>query len=100
MTHRAAGFVACAIVAAVSVPLIFGLIPPNRFYGVRTPRSLRDRDLWYAANAFGGWALLAAAVIGATLLWQAHSVPESAALVVPVLTAAAVTIVYTNRVGR
>jgi hypothetical protein len=35
----------------VSVPLMFGWIPPNRFFGLRIPSTLRNRSLWYDANA-------------------------------------------------
>jgi uncharacterized membrane protein len=42
----------------LSIPLILGLVPPNRGYGIRTPKTMSEPDLWYNANRFGGWALL------------------------------------------
>ena len=42
----------------LSIPLILGLVPPNRGYGIRTPKTLSRPGLWYSANRFGGWALL------------------------------------------
>jgi uncharacterized membrane protein len=42
----------------LSIPLILGLIPPNRGYGIRTSKTLSEPRLWYSANKFGGWALL------------------------------------------
>jgi len=44
--------------ALLSIPLILGLIPPNRFYGARTKKTLSDARVWYAVNRFGGWALI------------------------------------------
>jgi uncharacterized membrane protein len=42
----------------LSIPLILGLVPPNRGYGIRTAKTLSEPRLWYSANNFGGWALL------------------------------------------
>lgn len=52
------------LVAAASVPLIRGWIPPNRIYGFRTGETLASPEIWYPANRALGWALLAAAVLG------------------------------------
>lgn len=46
--------------AVLSVPLILGLVPPNRIYGIRPPQTIADRKSWYHINRFGGWALLIA----------------------------------------
>jgi len=42
----------------LSIPLILGLVPPNRGYGIRTAKTMSGLRLWYSANRFGGWALL------------------------------------------
>jgi hypothetical protein len=42
----------------LSIPLICGIIPPNRGYGIRTARTRSDSRIWYSANRFAGWALL------------------------------------------
>jgi uncharacterized membrane protein len=42
----------------LSIPLILGLVPPNRGYGIRTAKTISEPRLWYSANRFGGWALL------------------------------------------
>jgi uncharacterized membrane protein len=52
-------FVPAILIALVSVPLILGLVPRNRFYGVRTRQTLGDDRIWYPANRLGGWMLLA-----------------------------------------
>jgi len=44
------------------MPLVLGVVPPNRVYGVRTRRTLADAGRWYAVNRVGGWCLLAASL--------------------------------------
>lgn len=44
----------------VAVPLVLGVIPRNRFYGVRTARTLSDDGVWYPANRLAGVAIMAA----------------------------------------
>jgi uncharacterized membrane protein len=47
----------------ISIPLIRGRIKPNAWYGLRTSRTLHDNDLWYKANRYSGWLLLASGII-------------------------------------
>ena len=51
-------FIPAIIILVLVIPLILGLIPPNRLYGVRTLETLADKQLWYRTNRYGGWALL------------------------------------------
>ena len=51
------------ILVAVSVPMIFGLVPRNPLYGFRTPTTLRSDEVWYPANRFAGGALACAGVV-------------------------------------
>ena len=55
----------------LAIPLVLGLIPRNRFYGMRTARTLSDERAWYAANRVAGIAVMAAsAVYGAVaVVW-------------------------------
>jgi uncharacterized membrane protein len=46
-----------------AVPLWMRLVPPNRFYGIRTRTTLGDEQRWYAANASAGFDLLVSGVI-------------------------------------
>ena len=55
-------FVPAVLIGLLALPLILG-IPPNPLYGVRTRRTLAERRLWYRANRFGGWCLLAATIV-------------------------------------
>lgn len=51
------------IISGLSIPLILGKVAPNGLYGVRTEKTLSSPEAWYAGNAFGGKALLAAGII-------------------------------------
>ena len=46
------------LTAGLSIPLILGKIPPNRWYGFRVKRTLEDNDIWYRTNAYAGKWLL------------------------------------------
>ena len=49
-----------------AVPLVLGLIPRNRFHGMRTPQTLSDDGVWYLVNRLAGVAvMLASGVYGA-----------------------------------
>jgi branched-subunit amino acid transport protein len=54
-------FVPAAIFVAISIPLVLGIVPPNRFYGFRTPRAMASRDMWFVVNRYAGVAILIAA---------------------------------------
>ncbi len=47
----------------ISIPLIQKRIRPNFWYGFRTRKTLRNPEVWYPANAYGGKLLLIASVI-------------------------------------
>jgi SdpI/YhfL family protein len=86
------------IFAIISLPLILRLVPPNGIYGFRTGRTQSSHAVWYAANAFHGWALLGAAVLGAALLFVLPDTSKRwqlwAAFVIPVSSAIAVSLAY------
>ncbi len=50
------------IILILSIPLIFNLIPPQKWIGIRTPQTLADETIWYRVNRFAGWALLVSSV--------------------------------------
>lgn len=51
------------ILFIVALPLVLGLIPPNRLYGFRTKKTLSDDVVWYGVNRFAGIAIMVASVV-------------------------------------
>jgi len=93
----------CGVIAVAVIPLILKLVPPNRFYGFRTKRTISDPDLWFRANQFAGWALLIAAAISAALAFlptgiQGNPTSWTLELLVPLFAAVVACIVYLKRI--
>jgi uncharacterized membrane protein len=51
------------LLAAASIPMILGKVPPNRLYGFRTRKTLSSPDIWYKANEYGGKLLAVAGAV-------------------------------------
>ena len=51
------------VLIVICVPMILERVPPNRWYGFRTPRTLSDPNVWYPANRIAGQYLAVAAVL-------------------------------------
>jgi len=49
------------------VPLVFQLVPPNRWYGFRLPGAMVSPEAWFQINALGGKLLIASMVFCAGL---------------------------------
>ena len=47
------------VIALTAVPLVFGWVPPNPYYGFRTPQSMTSPEAWYRANKIMACYLLA-----------------------------------------
>lgn len=47
----------------LSIPLIKNRVPPNRYYGFRTRRTLSDPKIWYELNHVSGKDLFVAGAI-------------------------------------
>lgn len=47
-----------ALFVGLSVPLLLRRVPPNLWYGIRTRETVTNSDIWYEANAYGGWRML------------------------------------------
>ena len=69
MGIRIAVTLACALIAALSIPLLLRRVPPNGLYGFRTPRTLSSPDIWYPANVFSARAMLIGVAVTAALTW-------------------------------
>jgi len=61
----------------ISIPLIQGHVPPNRYYGFRTPKTLSDPVIWYEVNRASGRDLLLAGLFitfcSTTMMFLAQS---------------------------
>ena len=44
----------CVLIVGLGIPLWVAMVPPNRFYGLRTAATLADEAVWYAANRTTG----------------------------------------------
>ncbi len=85
----------------IFIPLIFNKIPPNRFYGLRTRKTLGNKDVWYKANKYMGRDLCIAGVVitvGSYLvpLLQSKS-PTSMLLLIPVGIALIRSLIYLRK---
>jgi hypothetical protein len=47
----------------ISLPLLFGMIGPNPFYGLRVKKTLDDPAAWYPANRLGAVWMMGATVL-------------------------------------
>jgi uncharacterized membrane protein len=65
-------YVMPALAVMLGVPMALGLVPPNRFYGYRTRKTLSSVVVWYRANRISGSSLIIAgiAAIGHNALFQ------------------------------
>jgi uncharacterized membrane protein len=61
--HNPPFLIPAIIIPIISVPLVAGWIPRNRFYGVRTRKTLSDERTWYSVNRFGGWLFILSSLI-------------------------------------
>lgn len=57
------GYLLPALLVILAVPMALGMVPPNRWYGFRTPKTLSSPDIWYAANRASAWFLIAAGLL-------------------------------------
>jgi len=49
--------------AVLCVPLIFRMVPQNRFYGIRTRKAFSSDRNWYAINSLGGILIFAGGLL-------------------------------------
>lgn len=105
MSEPISMYVPAAIIAALSAPLALKLVPPNRFYGVRTRQTLSNRETWFRVNRVAGFALFVAAGVTMSLylaepeLASGRSLPGVLALIAAVAAALAVSAMYARRLS-
>jgi len=57
------------IIFILSVPLILNLIPPQKWIGIRIPKTLSDKTIWYRVNGCAGWALFVSSIFYIGIAW-------------------------------
>ena len=63
------------LVVLLAAPLTMGKVPPNQLYGFRTPKTRSSPAIWYPANRFAGWAMMAAGLLTLfvnLILWRTN----------------------------
>ena len=56
-------FIPAALFFIAAVPLLLRLIPRNRFYGIRTAKTMKDDLIWYSANRFGAVVIVLSSIL-------------------------------------
>lgn len=51
------------VTSMISLPLIWGKVPPNVIYGIRTKQAFSSRENWYRINKYGGKMFLRAGLL-------------------------------------
>lgn len=67
-------FYPAVLLLVFSLPLVLGVVPRNRWYGVRTRLTLSREDLWIAVNR---WAGIGLSLTAAGYLAYAHHSPAA-----------------------
>ena len=78
---------ASLLIAVLAVPLVAGLVPQNKWYGLRTKHTAADAEVWLVANKASGIALLVSGAGGAALSQFATEALVASWLLVGCLTA-------------
>ena len=63
MTPHLMLLLSAVLLILFAVPLWMRMVPPNRFYGVRTRATLGDEQRWYAVNSSAGFDLLISGIV-------------------------------------
>ena len=62
--------VVALIIAVTAVPMMAGWVPPNPYYGFRTPATMASEQAWYSANRLMGLWMIASQA--AAVLTMSH----------------------------
>jgi hypothetical protein len=62
------------VLVLMSIPLMLRWVPPNRVYGFRIRATLRNKSVWYDANALGGRHFF---LLGLLLVGLEFAIPPS-----------------------
>jgi SdpI/YfhL protein family len=61
----------------LSLPLLLGLVGPNRFYGIRVAAAFSSERNWYAINRYGAAAFMRFGALVATAGFMLHRYPHA-----------------------
>jgi uncharacterized membrane protein len=87
--------IASAVFCVLGTMLLFKTLPPNRWLGLCTPRTISSPEVWYRAHqAFGCVLLATGLLVSALTLWPATSVHRVWGLIVVLTVAGATVFVY------
>ena len=81
-------------------------MPPNRYYGFRTARTLANREVWFRVNRLAGCGLIVAVSLTTCLylsepgLASGRSFTGVLALILPVVGALALAGIYARKIAR
>ncbi|WP_442511778.1 SdpI family protein [Novipirellula sp. SH528] len=64
------------LLISLSLPLIYGKVPPNRWCGFRVRRTLDDPNIWYPANTYAAWQMLWVGVVGMVVTVATYLIPN------------------------
>lgn len=90
----------------ISIPLVLGRIPRNRFYGIRTKKTLSHERVWLAVNRLGGRLIIASSLIYLSIAAVVPYSPDStssswwahvAGFVIPLVVSFLAVNIYTKR---
>jgi uncharacterized membrane protein len=92
----------------LGIPLAMQKVPPNEYYGTRTPKTLSNSAIWYAANRAGGIDLIVAggvvvAGVLAMFILEETAIPSFPiwiAGLILIVAAAAVAAIHASRVAK
>jgi hypothetical protein len=51
------------LMIVISAPMALKMVPPNGYFGFRTPKTLSSTTIWYAANQRAGLSLICAGIL-------------------------------------
>jgi hypothetical protein len=75
--------------------LLFGALPPNRWFGLQTRRTQSDPRAWYRAHRAFGWVIVAMGLaVAVSSMWPTYPLHPVFGLTVPVLGGGAFAWVY------
>jgi uncharacterized membrane protein len=56
-------FIPSLLISLFSIPLVLGVVPRNRWFGVRSVQTMSGENVWLRSNRFAGAAFLFSALI-------------------------------------